>query len=66
MLKLGLLLDLFTYYVICLYHVIIAIFVYIFQSIVRLGAIRSAEIRSSAIFVYILHHFFTSQRPKLV
>jgi len=50
---------LFTYYVICLHHVTSTIFVYISEAKVRLGAILSSISRSSAMFVYVLCHFFT-------
>jgi len=49
----------FTYYVICLSHVTSAIFVFISEAKVRLGAILSSISRSSAMFVYVLRHLFT-------
>ena len=57
---------LFTYYVICLHHVTKAIFVYISDVKIRLDAILSAIIRSSAIFVYILRHLFTHQSLNVI
>jgi len=43
---------LFLYYVICLHHVAIAIFVYLSEINVMLGATLSPEIRSLALIVY--------------
>ena len=55
---------LFTYCFICLHHVTIAIFVYISEVKVRIGAILSTIIRSAAIIVYIIRHLFTHQSLK--
>ena len=49
---------LFTHYVNCLHHVTIAISVFISQANVRLSALLSTKIRSSAMFVYILRLLF--------
>jgi len=64
---------LFTYCVICLHHVTIAIFVYILRHLftyqrINLGVFTPRDrevIDPAAVFVYILHHLFTYQRITL-